>query len=189
MPVCKHCNQKFSNYLKIDGKIKNVSKRKFCIACSPFGYHNTSAVAPVINMVVSGKRKCIECNIIKPLSEFYSGGRRKRCRKCMSVSSKNRVRKNKILAVDYLGGKCIKCGYNSCMDAMEFHHKDPEEKEDGINHMLKGLFENMKRELDKCDLLCVRCHRELHAEDNTINNVHNPITNPPNISEFSASIV
>lgn len=28
-----------------------------------------------------------------------------------------------------MGGKCEKCGYNKCLDALEFHHKDPSQKE------------------------------------------------------------
>ena len=27
------------------------------------------------------------------------------------------------------GGKCERCGYNANLSALEFHHKNPEEKE------------------------------------------------------------
>ena len=34
-----------------------------------------------------------------------------------------RRKKLKQQAVKYLGGKCICCGYNKCIAALEFHHK------------------------------------------------------------------
>ncbi len=33
------------------------------------------------------------------------------------------------MAVEYLGGKCVKCGYNECIWVLEFHHKDSNEKD------------------------------------------------------------
>lgn len=62
-------------------------------------------------------------------------------------------------AVDYLGGQCKICGYKKCLAALDFHHLDPSKKE-GIKDYRS--FENNKSELDKCILLCCRCHRELH---------------------------
>ena len=32
-------------------------------------------------------------------------------------------------AVKLLGGKCCVCGYDRCIDALEFHHKNPSIKE------------------------------------------------------------
>lgn len=85
----------------------------------------------------------------------------------MSANSENVVRcrkRLKIRAVAYLGGSCTKCGYSRCVDAMDFHHRDPTTKDfqigaGGVYHR----FEIVKLELDKCDLLCANCHRELHA--------------------------
>lgn len=77
-----------------------------------------------------------------------------------------RCRRNlKAKAVEYLGGKCLMCGYARCIDALEFHHRDPEAKDFAISS--KGIyrsFDRVKVELDKCDLLCANCHREVHAE-------------------------
>jgi len=74
-------------------------------------------------------------------------------------------RKNmKRRAVDYKGGKCQGCGYDKCVEAFDFHHRDPEAKEFGISSMGHcRSWDKMKAELDKCDLLCSNCHRERHA--------------------------
>lgn len=77
---------------------------------------------------------------------------------------KKRRKNLKIEAVDYKGGKCECCGYNSCIDALEFHHLDPSEKDFGIskNGDTRSWI-RVKEELDKCILVCSNCHREIHA--------------------------
>jgi hypothetical protein len=57
------------------------------------------------------------------------------------------------------------CGYSRCLAAMDFHHPDPSQKEGYGTGALKShwSFEKNKKELDKCVLVCVRCHREIHA--------------------------
>lgn len=75
-----------------------------------------------------------------------------------------RIKKKKML-IDYKGGKCIKCGYNKCASALEFHHLNPNEKEfafsaSGLNRKDSIL----KEEVDKCILVCANCHREIHEE-------------------------
>ena len=67
-------------------------------------------------------------------------------------------------AISYKRGRCELCGYDKCGEALEFHHKDPTEKDFGISS--KGYtrsWNSVKLELDKCILVCANCHRELHA--------------------------
>lgn len=84
------------------------------------------------------------------------------------IDYKKRCRKTKQKAVDYKGGKCSRCGYDTCIEAFEFHHTDPSTKDPkllngaGINRAKS--FETIKPELDKCVLLCANCHREVHYE-------------------------
>lgn len=90
-----------------------------------------------------------------------------RCTKCRmdAVSRKRKTLKKDL--VEYKGGKCEKCGYNKCVAAMDFHHKDPKEKDFGLSS--NGNTQSWKKlteEADKCLLLCANCHRELHAELN-----------------------
>ncbi len=66
-------------------------------------------------------------------------------------------------AIEYKGGKCEKCSYSSCKGAMDFHHPDPNGKDFAISNGSYG-WEKIRREIDKCILLCCRCHREIHHE-------------------------
>jgi len=75
----------------------------------------------------------------------------------------NRHRRNlKKKLVDYKGGKCEICGYDKCMRAMQFHHKDPSQKDFGIGQRNISDIEKLKKEIDKCQLLCSNCHSEVH---------------------------
>jgi hypothetical protein len=67
----------------------------------------------------------------------------------------------KLKLVEYKGGKCIRCGYNKCIASLNFHHRDPEEKEFSITGKSYS-FERLKKEVDKCDLVCANCHGEIH---------------------------
>jgi len=68
------------------------------------------------------------------------------------------------MAVEYKGGCCQVCGYDKYQGALEFHHKDPSEKDFSLSS--KGhckAWVKVKKELDKCVLVCSNCHREIHA--------------------------
>ncbi len=86
----------------------------------------------------------------------------------MSKSSE-RVKKwrenTKKRLVEGFGGKCAICKYLKCMDALEFHHINPAEKEFGLGGA-RGSIVSWGKILDeakKCILLCANCHREFHA--------------------------
>lgn len=59
------------------------------------------------------------------------------------------------------GGKCIRCGYNRCIKALEFHHLDPSKKDFTISNDHFKLADAVK-ESKKCILICSNCHKELH---------------------------
>lgn len=75
-----------------------------------------------------------------------------------------RWRQRKLDAIKYKGGKCERCEYDKCPDALEFHHLNPNEKEAAWNEMRKWSWEKVLTELDKCSILCSNCHREVHSE-------------------------
>lgn len=105
---------------------------------------------------------CPKCNTSKSRTDFYTSTKSSSyCKSCIVISNKERQRKTKQLAVNYKGGQCIKCGYNKCNAALEFHHTDPTQKDKDYSNY-KTSFDKLKPELDKCVLLCSNCHREHH---------------------------
>lgn len=110
---------------------------------------------------------CKRCNTTKSSDEFY----RRRdgsdlsayCKPCQNNQTTERQQRLKQEAVTYLGGKCSNCGYKKYQGALEFHHKNPDEKDFSISHCARTSFEKVKSELDKCILLCSNCHKERHA--------------------------
>lgn len=58
---------------------------------------------------------------------------------------------------------CKECGEDHPA-TLDFHHKDPNEKEITANAMIKMKWsiDNINRELAKCDILCSNCHRKFH---------------------------
>lgn len=65
-------------------------------------------------------------------------------------------------AVNLLGGKCTKCGYNKCIAALDFHHIDPLQKDKSIKDIILRKWNIIENELKKCILICSNCHREEH---------------------------
>lgn len=84
---------------------------------------------------------------------------------CNSCRQNYRKKLLKHRAVLYKGGKCEKCGYDKCEDALSFHHIDPNEKEFKISGKYNISWDRVAKELDKCSLLCCNCHMEEHAKD------------------------
>lgn len=162
---CLKCNKFFPFAISIDGQIRRFQSRKYCLECSPLDGKNNRNLHRT-------EKVCIKCEKIFPLEEFYKRKNKKTtlknphysyCKKCIMKYNSERAAKNKLQAVIYLGGECQKCGYRKCLAALEFHHRESEKKEHTIAHW-KAPFSKMKTELDKCQLLCSNCHREIHSK-------------------------
>lgn len=114
---------------------------------------------------------CRKCNKEKDRSEFYTLRRAGRsessatyCKQCANDATLVRQNANKLKGVEYLGGKCLKCGYNKSLHALSFHHRNPESKDKNYKRCKLWSWNRLKKELDKCDLLCHNCHAEIHEE-------------------------
>lgn len=86
-------------------------------------------------------------------------------RQYLIAAVNKRRKKIRQLAIEYKNGKCGNCGYNRCIEALEFHHADSSGKYFSISE--KGYtrsWNKVREELDKCVLLCANCHREIHAQ-------------------------
>jgi hypothetical protein len=76
----------------------------------------------------------------------------------------SRVQERKLLILNQQNG-CLHCGLNY-QDARlyDFHHSDPSVKEGSVSSMMAYANEKWKEEVQKCALICVNCHRLIHAE-------------------------
>lgn len=79
---------------------------------------------------------------------------------------KNRILRyaKKIMALQKLGDCCIKCGEKNYFK-LTFHHRESDEKEYKMTSAKTYRWSIYEKELDKCDLLCNNCHRELHYKN------------------------
>ena len=87
-------------------------------------------------------------------------------KKTCHQSYKKRYKRRKQFIDDYkLSKGCAICGYNKCASALDFHHEGDKDFD-----VAKGLGQNtniekLKKEIEKCIVLCANCHRELHDKE------------------------
>jgi 5-methylcytosine-specific restriction endonuclease McrA len=75
-----------------------------------------------------------------------------------------RRKKLKLMAVALKGGRCQFCGYNRYIGALDFHHVNERIKKfDLSTRGLTRSWEKIKKEIEKCVLVCSNCHREIHG--------------------------
>ena len=106
------------------------------------------------------EKQCLICGkTFKPKTS--AANQRQCCYDCMPDGTQ--LHRGDFLAKLKLarGGKCERCGYNTCMKALEFHHLDPSQKDFTISNDRFRLADAVE-ESKKCILLCSNCHKELH---------------------------
>jgi len=133
---------------------------------------------------------CPKCNISKELKEFNKSLNSKDklsswCKICVRERSKKsyntnkkqilnkqeKIRTERKIWINKIKSKlkCEKCGINH-IAVLDFHHKDPKEKDFGIAKVLNWKSkENILKEIKKCMILCSNCHRILHWSIKNIN--------------------
>lgn len=75
-------------------------------------------------------------------------------------------KRKKQFAVNAFGGKCQICGYDKCLGALGFHHLNGKEKEWSPSYIIaRWSWERAKKELEKCILVCMNCHSEIHYDE------------------------
>ena len=154
MKICKICSSQIPCLMKIDGKVRNLSSRSYCLKCSPFGEHNTRDPRDkIVGDVTCG------CGRVYSYSK-RCGHSRTSCNSCI-VNKRRPPLKRK--AVELLGGKCSLCGYDRCDRSLGFHHRDPKKKDFGLGQNMTRSWSAIKKELKKCVLLCANCHGEVHS--------------------------
>lgn len=83
-------------------------------------------------------------------------------------STQKRMIRNRIFITLYKKNKkCKMCGYSKYPEIMDFHHKNSRAKEKSVSELMRTLqpIDKIKREIEKCVLLCPNCHREVHLKE------------------------
>lgn len=143
MPICQNCAASFPNRVSIEGCLRNLQNRTFCLACSPFDSHNTkqSIVAD------TGQRRCPRCQKTLDLGRFYrrrnSRASSPYCKVCTKQQVVERQQQLKQKAVVYKGSQCAHCGYDRYIGSLDFHHVDPRAKEFDLAHFHCTRFEKV----------------------------------------------
>jgi hypothetical protein len=111
-------------------------------------------------------KRCTVCKQDKESEQFYknpgtSDGLGSQCRSCDAEGITIRRRERKQALVEKLGGKCARCSYARCLNALDFHHKD-DNKEGEVGKLLGISMVRALEEARKCELVCANCHREIH---------------------------
>lgn len=150
------------------------------------GNPRKNAEVVVINyiMLMSGgsMKTCTQCKKELDENKFYGQTKKGKrgqlwkyldsmCRNCRGKYTRIRRLKNKWLAILHLGGECQECGQEVCKSfppqLFDFHHAD-KNKEYAIADCFTRAFENIKGEIEKCQLLCSICHRRIHLDEESM---------------------
>ena len=136
-------------------------KFKYELQCSRCKYETSKKRAK--KLLVLGL--CVSCS--KPREDLD----KKYCTTCGKKYAKKKKEGRlgvKVEAINFLGGKCVRCGLvEDIPDVYDFHHQSGE-KEINIGQLItnKSSLDKVQGELSKCILLCANCHRIIHWEMN-----------------------
>lgn len=156
---CKKCGERFSVSVWIDGKKRNLQHRKFCLSCSPFGRHNTKDLCGT----PSSKDRPNVQKICKVCQRPFGTLKKIKGLKCWSCASAMSRKRHSDRLYSITGGACWICNYSECRAALDFHHMDPTKKEFQLSvREMQYKWDRILNEVQKCVLLCCRCHREYH---------------------------
>jgi hypothetical protein len=117
-------------------------------------------------------RTCRKCKELVSKENFWKDksqwdGLDRICKVCNRNRMVSRRYAKKLEIIEYLGGECVRCKgtlENIHWTAFDCNHKDPSQKSFGIGQAGHNI-DNIKDELDKCELVCSNCHREITHEN------------------------
>lgn len=129
-----------------------------------------SRLCIVCETPISGQKQKYCCNSCKQKDHYH----RVKSQTNTYHSQTLRSLRRKVKLIEMFGSKCQKCGYNSNVAALHFHHVNPETK---LFKLDMRILSNKKwslivEEAVKCELLCSNCHAQEHNPELNIHNIH-----------------
>ena len=132
------------------------------------------------------EKKCSKCDEIKSISEFRKNGKwwMGKCKSCQAIytTEHNKVNKDRYKKYTHKSQKmCYNrgqtfmnkhraiCGCKKCGDKrywlIDYHHIDPNTKDNPVTYYKTGRLDILKKELRKCIPLCRNCHTDFHHQE------------------------
>ncbi len=140
MPKCKLCGNKFSTRIEIDGIIRHLGHRKYCLDCHHFNY-------------IKPKNKLLQTR--SNTQEYRT-----------KYQNKLRISKRQAL-IKCFGEKCRICSYSKNIKALHFHHLFDKIFNLTSSNMSIKQNNEIAKEACKTVILCSNCHAETHDGENS----------------------
>lgn len=131
---------------------------------------------------------CSKCKNDLPIEQFSikKGKPQSYCKSCHSEYRKNHYEQNKQKYIDKASNyrkefwewfrnlkkdlSCIKCGEDRHW-VLDFHHRDSSLKDNEVSKLINSVSKSkVLQEIEKCDVLCANCHRDLHYQERISSN-------------------
>lgn len=118
-------------------------------------------------------KTCATCCETKPRTDFPSSGWQARldgskrqvvkpdCKVCHNAKTTAHI--EALMTEIGVVWKCTRCGYDKYKGVIDFHHRDPTQKDFVIASRSSISKKKLMNEVAKCVILCKICHGELHA--------------------------
>ncbi len=130
--------------------------------------------------MTTAQKTCSKCKISKDVEEFnfrYKARnvRHGYCRECGKILTRSHYKRNKRQYLDknlrsvqkrqkftreMKNCPCADCGVIYPYYVMDFDHREEKTKNFLVSQTAQMSISALKREIDKCDVVCANCHRE-----------------------------
>lgn len=154
MPKCENCGKEFPNKIEVDGQVRRLSGRRFCLECSPLGANNRRSY---IVATAPGRAFCARCQQEKDRGAFHSrkGGQPlSYCKACQEEVKRLKFEEKVEQAVALKGGACADCGNTFPTPVFEFLREGNELPLSMVKNM---SWERFRQMLEGCEMLCHNC--------------------------------
>lgn len=121
-------------------------------------------------IILTDFKVCSKCQQEKAATEFPICKSKidflnSQCKSCLSERNAKKSKKIKLILFDIKQKKsCKNCG-NTDPRCLDFHHKDPKQKNFCIGQSTTREMSKIMDEINQCEVLCANCHRILHYEE------------------------
>ena len=113
--------------------------------------------------IKKNKKKCTICAEYFSIKAFSE---RSTCKTCYADKrSRRKIKVREIISSIKKEMKCEKCGFDDPR-ALHFHHKSPKDKKNEVSALASSGYslEAIKKEINKCIVLCANCHSIKHQK-------------------------